>query len=88
MIYNTNCGDFRVLLTNMLTLSGMKAKIRERVSIFFSIVLLYSAKANVEENTKVNYSYSFISRHVNQKKVMNMFALILVTGMLRKPLTT
>ncbi|MGE7923820.1 ABC transporter permease [Viridibacillus arvi] len=57
--------------TNMLTVSGLKSKIRSNVKImylvslllmgsFFSIVMLYSANANVEDSTKANYPYSFM----------------------------
>ncbi|MGE7920520.1 ABC transporter permease [Viridibacillus sp. NPDC093762] len=57
--------------TNMLTVSGLKSKIRSNVKImylvslllmgsFFSIVMLYSANANVEDSTKANYPFSFM----------------------------
>ncbi|MFJ9462825.1 ABC transporter permease [Viridibacillus arvi] len=57
--------------TNMLTVSGLRSKIRSNVKImylvslllmgsFFSIVMLYSANANVEDSTKANYPYSFM----------------------------
>lgn len=57
--------------TNMLTLSGMKSHLRSNVKMmylvslllmgtFFSIVGLYSANVNVEQNTKANYPYDYM----------------------------
>ncbi|HEY4390496.1 MAG TPA: ABC transporter permease [Paenibacillus sp.] len=64
--------------TNMLTISGMKSQLRSNVKMmylvslllmgtFFSIVGLYSANVNVEQNTKANnpFDYMYVSHTDN-----------------------
>ena len=57
--------------TNVLTISGMKSQLRSNVKMmylvslllmgtYFSIVGLYSANVNVEQNTKANYPYDYM----------------------------